>query len=42
MNEAGTARVLVGSDFRKSVVEGLRHGRKVGDRTVDHVLLPVP
>ena len=40
VNEAGVSRVLVGSEFRKSVVEGLRHGSKIGNRAVDRFLKP--
>jgi hypothetical protein len=40
-DENGLSRILVGFHFRKAVEEGIRHGRKVGKRAVDHFLKPV-
>jgi hypothetical protein len=39
--ENGLSRILVGFHFRKAVTEGIEHGRKVGDRAVNHFLRPV-
>ncbi len=38
--ESGVAQLLAGSNFRTAVDEGLRHGRKIGDRAVDRFLEP--
>jgi hypothetical protein len=38
--ESGLAQLLAGSNFRTAVDEGLRHGRKIGDRAVDRYLRP--
>jgi hypothetical protein len=40
-NESGLAQILVGANLRKSVNEGLRHGRKIGTHVVAHSLEPV-
>jgi PAP2 superfamily len=40
-DENGVSRILVGYHFRKAVEEGIKHGRKIGKRTVDHFLKPV-
>jgi hypothetical protein len=40
-DENGLSRILVGYHFRKAVEEGIKHGRKVGKRAVDHFLKPV-
>ena len=36
--ENGLSRILVGFHFRHAVDEGLEHGAKIGDWTIDHVL----
>jgi hypothetical protein len=38
--ENGVSRILVGYHFRKAVEEGIKHGRKIGKRAVDHFLKP--
>ena len=38
--ENGVSRILVGFHFRKAVDEGIKHGRKIGNRAVDHFLRP--
>ena len=38
--ENGLSRILVGFHFRNAVDEGLEHGAKIGNWTVDHVLKP--
>ena len=38
--ESGIAQMLAGSNFRNAIDEGLRHGRKIGDRTVSRFLQP--
>ena len=38
--ENGLSRILVGFHFRKAVVEGIRHGRRIGNRAVDRFLRP--
>jgi hypothetical protein len=38
--ENGDSRVLVGFHFRKAVDEGIKHGRKIGERAVDRVMQP--
>jgi hypothetical protein len=40
-DENGVSRILVGYHFRKAVEEGIKHGRKIGKRAVDHFLKPV-
>jgi hypothetical protein len=40
-DENGVSRIYVGFHFRKAVDEGIKHGRKIGDRAVDHFLQPV-
>jgi hypothetical protein len=40
-DENGLSRILVGYHFRKAVEEGIRHGRKIGKRAVEHFLKPV-
>ncbi len=39
--ENGISRILVGFHFRHAVVEGLEHGRKIGNRAVNRYLRPV-
>lgn len=39
--ENGLSRILVGFHFRHAVEEGLKHGRKIGDRAVNLFLRPV-
>jgi hypothetical protein len=39
--ENGLSRILVGFHFRKAVEEGIRHGTRVADLTVDGYLQPV-
>jgi hypothetical protein len=39
--ENGISRMLVGFHFRKGVEEGIEHGDRIGDLTVDRVLRPV-
>jgi hypothetical protein len=39
--ENGRSRILVGFHFRKAVDEGIDHGRKIGNRAVNHFLRPV-
>lgn len=39
--ENGLSRILVGIHFRHAVLEGLAHGRKIGDWTVARILQPV-
>jgi hypothetical protein len=34
------SRILVGLHFRKAVTDGIEHGRKIGDYTVNHYLRP--
>jgi hypothetical protein len=41
MRENGASRIYVGFHFRDAVATGIRHGKKIGDWTVDHVLRPV-
>ena len=36
--ENGVSRILIGFHFRTAVKVGLVHGRRIGDRAVDHVL----
>jgi hypothetical protein len=38
--ENGLSRILNGFHFRKAVDEGIKHGRKIGDRAVDRFLRP--
>jgi hypothetical protein len=40
-DENELSRILVGYHFRKAVEEGIKHGRKIGKRAVDHFLKPV-
>ena len=40
-DENGLSRILVGFHFRKAVEEGIKHGRKIGKRAVNHFLKPV-
>jgi hypothetical protein len=40
-DENGVSRILVGYHFRKAVEEGIKHGRKIGKRAVEHFLKPV-
>jgi hypothetical protein len=40
-DENGLSRILVGFHFRKAVAEGIAHGRKIGNRAVNHFLRPV-
>jgi hypothetical protein len=35
------SRILVGFHFRKAVVEGIAHGRKIADRAVDRAMQPI-
>lgn len=39
--ENGLSRILVGFHFRKAVQEGIKHGRKLGNRAVNLFLKPV-
>ncbi len=39
-SENGLSRILVGFHFRKAVLEGIEHGRRIGDRAVDRFLRP--
>jgi hypothetical protein len=39
--ENGTSRILVGFHFRKAVREGIRHGVRVGNWTVNGYLQPL-
>ena len=39
--ENGLSRILIGFHFRKAVDEGIEHGRRIGDRTVDRFMRPV-
>jgi hypothetical protein len=38
--ENGESRVLVGFHFRDAVEKGLKHGRQIGEWTVDRTLQP--
>ncbi len=40
-DENGLSRILVGFHFRKAVVEGIAHGRKIADRAVDRTMQPI-
>lgn len=40
-DENGISRILVGFHFRKSVKEGIEHGRKIANRAVNRFLRPV-
>jgi hypothetical protein len=40
-NENGVSRILIGIHFRGAVEEGIRHGRRIGDRAVTRFLRPV-
>jgi hypothetical protein len=40
-DENGLSRILVGFHFRKAVVEGIAHGRKIADRAVDRAMQPI-
>jgi hypothetical protein len=40
-DENGVSRIYVGFHFRKAVDEGIKHGRKIGDRAIDRFLKPV-
>jgi hypothetical protein len=40
-NENGLSRILVGFHFRRAVDEGIREGRRIGERAVDRFLRPV-
>jgi hypothetical protein len=40
-HENGISRILIGYHFRKAVEEGIKHGRKIGKRAIDHFLKPV-
>jgi hypothetical protein len=40
-DENGLSRILIGIHFRRAVEEGIRHGRRIGKRAVDHFLQPV-
>jgi hypothetical protein len=40
-NENGLSRILIGIHFRRAVEEGIQHGRKIGQRTVNLFLKPV-
>jgi hypothetical protein len=39
--ENGVSRIYVGFHFRKAVEEGIKHGRQIGNRTVNLFLRPV-
>jgi len=41
MEENAVSRIYVGFHFRDAVDTGNRHGRQIGDWTVDHVMLPL-
>jgi hypothetical protein len=38
--ENGLSRIYIGFHFRKAVTDGIKHGRKIGTRTVTHFLRP--
>jgi PAP2 superfamily len=40
-DENGVSRICVGYHFRIAVEEGIKHGRKIGKRAVEHFLKPV-
>lgn len=40
-DENGHSRILIGFHFRKAVTEGVEHGRKIGNRAVNHFLRPL-
>jgi hypothetical protein len=40
-DENAFSRILVGFHFRKAVTEGIKHGRKIANRAVNHFLRPV-
>jgi hypothetical protein len=40
-DENGVSRIYVGYHFRKAVEEGIKHGRKIGNRAVNSFLRPV-
>jgi PAP2 superfamily len=40
-NENGLSRILIGFHFRRAVTQGIKHGRKIGNYTVNHSLRPV-
>ena len=40
-DENGLSRILVGFHFRKAVVEGIAHGRKIADRAFDRAMQPL-
>lgn len=39
--ENAVSRILIGFHFRKAVVDGVKHGRAIGDRAVDRFLRPL-
>jgi hypothetical protein len=39
--ENGVSRIYVGYHFRKAVEEGIKHGRRIGNRAVKLFLRPV-
>ncbi|HEX4949349.1 MAG TPA: vanadium-dependent haloperoxidase, partial [Blastocatellia bacterium] len=39
--ENGVSRIFIGFHFRKAVTEGIEHGRKIGNRAVNHYLRPL-
>jgi hypothetical protein len=39
-DENGLSRILVGFHFRNAVEDGIKHGRKIGDRAVNHFMQP--
>ena len=39
--ENGESRILVGFHFRHAVVDGIAHGRTIGNWTVSHYMEPV-
>lgn len=39
--ENGVSRILIGFHFRNAVVDGIEHGRRIGNRAVNRLLLPV-
>jgi hypothetical protein len=41
-DENGVSRIYVGYHFRKAVKEGIAHGRKIGNRAVNHFLRQMP
>jgi hypothetical protein len=40
--ENGLSRILIGIHFRHAVEEGIKHGRKIGDRAINLFMRPAP